>query len=378
MRIRTFTISLSIVLVLALSPVTTLLFPARQVQAQQTPFLITPYYGNATITSRFDHEYPTPATNLVNVFRRHDGARWTNPPTPVDLYNCQQGVNCYDGHNGYDFVLPGNGGYDRVLAAAGGTVTEVRWDNLGNHGAGYGLFIEITHSNSYVTRYAHLSAAAVSPGQYVPAGQIIGTSGNTGVSTGAHLHFDVRDNNLRAVDPFGWTGTGDDPWAVHQDGATSWFMWADGEFAGSPIADPTPAGSPTIYVDDTTNNTGGFDKGSGGPFNNVCQGDCGGWTSEAAGIGNHIYHTPADRTRGAGGDQWARWRPTIPLPGVYEVWVYVPYSWNATSWQAPYVIETGAGQFTAYGVDQAGLVNRWVCIGAYHFLSGSQAYVYVT
>ena len=82
-----------------------LLLPARQAQAQQTTFLITPYYGNATITSRFDHEFPTPVTNRVNVFRRHDGARWTDPPTLVDVNNCTQGVNCYDGHNGYDRVL---------------------------------------------------------------------------------------------------------------------------------------------------------------------------------------------------------------------------------------------------------------------------------
>jgi len=381
MRARTFAIPLSIVLSLVLSPVLSLLLPAREAQAQQTPFLITPYYGNATITARFDHHYPTygraPNSN-DNIFQPSDGAWYQNPP-PVDPVNCQ-GVRCYDGHDGYDFVLPGNGGYDRVLAAADGTVTLVQWQNLGCHRGdlcGWGLYIEITHSNGYVMRYAHLSAAAVSPGQYVVAGQIIGTSGNTGASTGAHLHFGVRrfDNN-REVDPFGWTGAGNDPWAVHAQGATSWFMWAGGEFAGSPLADPTPAGSPAIYVDDTTNNTGGFSKGSGGPFNSPCQGNCGGWTSAAAGLGGDMYYTPADRTRAAGGDQWARWQPTIPLPGVYEVWVHVPPV-NATSWQAPYVIDTGSGQFTAYGVDQLGLYSQWVCIGAHHFLSGLRS-VYVT
>jgi len=130
MRARTFAIPLGIVLLLVLSPILSLLLPAREAQAQQTPFLITPYYGNATITSRFDHEYPTygrtPNSNN-NIFRRTDGARWTNPPTPVDVNNCTQGVNCYDGHDGYDFTRAENGGYFRVLAAAGVTVARQAW-----------------------------------------------------------------------------------------------------------------------------------------------------------------------------------------------------------------------------------------------------------
>ena len=120
---RTLSIFLILVSLVVISLLIFLFLPAQSVKAQQNPFLITPYYGSETITSRFDHEYPTYTgypDNNNNIFTRHDGARWT-PPGPVELDNCDTGVNCYDGHNGYDFALS----YERVLAAAIGQVTFV-------------------------------------------------------------------------------------------------------------------------------------------------------------------------------------------------------------------------------------------------------------
>jgi hypothetical protein len=263
-----------------------------------------------------------------------------------------------------------------VLAAASGTVTEVRWQDLNNHDSGYGLFIEITHWEGYITRYGHLSAAAVSLGNYVTAGQIIGTSGDTGDSTGPHLHFDVRrsDNN-RNVDPFGWTGAGGDPWQTYY-GVTSWFMWNGGEFAGSPIPDPTPSGSPEIIVDDNNNNSNGFSKGTGGPFTNICPpASCPNWHSQSSGYGSDSYYTYVNFNTP---NNWAKWQPTIPKPGTYEIWVYVP-SVGATSYQAKYNILSDSGTHIAFGVDQSELYNQWVNIGAYHFQSSSSRYyVYVT
>jgi murein DD-endopeptidase MepM/ murein hydrolase activator NlpD len=81
-----------------------------------------------------------------------------------------------------------------VKAAASGTVTQA-----GNAGS-YGLLVIIKHANGYETRYAHNSRITVKVGQYVKQGDIIAYSGNTGNSTGPHLHFEIRVNG-KAVDP---------------------------------------------------------------------------------------------------------------------------------------------------------------------------------
>ncbi|MHB8860208.1 MAG: peptidoglycan DD-metalloendopeptidase family protein [Minisyncoccota bacterium] len=83
-----------------------------------------------------------------------------------------------------------------ILAAADGTVIIAR-DN-GAWNGGYGNYIVITHGNGTQTLYAHMTKTAVSPGESVAAGQIIGYVGSTGMSTGAHLHFEVRG----AANPF--------------------------------------------------------------------------------------------------------------------------------------------------------------------------------
>ena len=86
-------------------------------------------------------------------------------------------------HEGIDFVAdPGT----RVVASAGGVVvTAERHPQYGN-------LIEIDRGNDFSSRYAHLSSIKVKPGQIIKRGQEIGASGNTGRSTGPHLHFEVR------------------------------------------------------------------------------------------------------------------------------------------------------------------------------------------
>ena len=66
--------------------------------------------------------------------------------------------------------------------------------------AGYGKLIVIRHENGMTSHYGHCGEIRVNPGQNVLAGQIIGSVGNTGLSTGPHLHFEVRFNGA-AVDP---------------------------------------------------------------------------------------------------------------------------------------------------------------------------------
>lgn len=76
-----------------------------------------------------------------------------------------------------------------VTAAAGGTVKRA-----GRYGA-YGNIVEITHQDGFSTRYAHLYDVAVKKGQKVRQGDVIGRQGNTGRSTGSHLHYEVRYRN---------------------------------------------------------------------------------------------------------------------------------------------------------------------------------------
>lgn len=87
-------------------------------------------------------------------------------------------------HTGVDIGAP-NG--TPVVSAASGTVIASRFMS------GYGNCIMIDHGGK-VTVYGHLSSRAVSPGQSVSAGETIGYVGSTGMSTGAHLHFEVRVN----------------------------------------------------------------------------------------------------------------------------------------------------------------------------------------
>ena len=97
----------------------------------------------------------------------------------------------YKMHNGVD--LPGKTGTP-VIASRGGVVTTaVFHKTCGNH-------IWINHGNGYKSVYMHLDTMIVSVGQYVEAGQQIGTLGNTGGSTGPHLHFGIVENGVY-IDP---------------------------------------------------------------------------------------------------------------------------------------------------------------------------------
>ena len=94
-------------------------------------------------------------------------------------------------HSGLDFRGPTG---TPIYAAAKGKVTFVGWKG------GYGKTVEIKHGNGMMTRYAHMSKFGAKVGQQVEGGETIGAIGNTGRSTGPHLHFEVRINN-RAVNP---------------------------------------------------------------------------------------------------------------------------------------------------------------------------------
>lgn len=94
-------------------------------------------------------------------------------------------------HEGIDFELPHG---TPVLAAADGVVMRSGWD------ADYGYNVLVQHVDGYATRYAHASELQVVNGEVIKASQVIGKSGNSGRSTGPHLHFEVLKES-KAVDP---------------------------------------------------------------------------------------------------------------------------------------------------------------------------------
>lgn len=95
-------------------------------------------------------------------------------------------------HKGLDFSTWRSG--DAVLATASGQVVTVSYDNS------FGNYIIIKHNHGMYTRYAHLNSFRVKKGQIVDQGEVIGTIGNTGISTGPHLHYEVHIGS-DVVDP---------------------------------------------------------------------------------------------------------------------------------------------------------------------------------
>ena len=96
-------------------------------------------------------------------------------------------------HTGVDWATP----YGTPIFASGnGVIEKVGWEG------GYGKYVRIKHNNGYETAYGHMSAYAkgMEPGKRVRQGQVIGFVGSTGMSTGAHVHYEILVNG-RFVDP---------------------------------------------------------------------------------------------------------------------------------------------------------------------------------
>lgn len=96
-------------------------------------------------------------------------------------------------HKGIDYGTPIG---TAILASADGTAMIT-----GYQAKGYGHYVILTHPNGYSSIYAHLSEITVKQGQAVSKGDQIGKSGNTGNSTGPHLHFEIHDSRNAVIDP---------------------------------------------------------------------------------------------------------------------------------------------------------------------------------
>lgn len=191
------------------------------------PMLSNPLRGSFPHASFFDHDLPVSPGGIGEQLTSC-GDRVTN-------------AESIDGHDGHDWVMPA--GTPVHAAAPGevtfaGTVEPFACAALGRTVSDQ-LMVEILHPPAQVERfnttYVHLSRVDVQVGQTVSEGQVIGLSGNTGCSTQPQLHFGVarlsntNDGEPAQIDPYGWEGSGADPWARHPQGAGSFWLWKPGQ-----------------------------------------------------------------------------------------------------------------------------------------------------
>lgn len=147
------------------------------------------------------------ATATVQTAAAKKAASWVSPVKGYKLSaRFAQAGNMWSAkHSGQDFAVKSG---TAVAAAHGGTVVKAGGNGAGD-GPAYGNAVVIKHGNGTFSQYAHLAKVSVKVGQVVKTGQRIALSGNTGNSSGPHLHFEIRTtaNYGSAIDPVAFLRT---------------------------------------------------------------------------------------------------------------------------------------------------------------------------
>ena len=357
-----------------------------------TAFLFPPYPGTASQESVFDHTSPNyVADKRVVTFNGAEARKNCPQPPPPGTPPPEPGVCdagygiywsyslgswlAYDGHDGIDYGLS-----YRPLYAAADTdqVIYSGWWDPQNHKVSLGLYVRLHHPNGYSTSYGHMSAVAVqgcsSPGcVFFQHGEWIGFSGNTGNSTGPHLHLRVVNPAGKAVDPYGWTGSGADPWSANQR-ESLWvsnpsliYYGAEIFPSGNPLDFPAAPGN-GIIVDD---GSGGFSESPASCWNAA---------SASSATGGSMRFAKARVTAPTCSGQWAF--PQGATPGQYAVYIRVP-AIHATSEGAFYDIQHNAEVDRVY-INQVVYPNRfyasdgWLYAGKYNFNSAGDEFIELT
>ena len=279
------------------------------------------------------------------------------------MATCTGGVNCYDGHNGYDLNLS----YESVLSAAAGTVIRAGWYDPLNHQSALGLWAAVDHGNGYVTAYGHLSALTVAVGDKVGTQWQLGTSGTTGSSTGPHLHMATYYLPYwNATDPFGWSGSYADPNTV-----PDYYLWVNNPGTAGTVPLLSGNGS-AIYPGATLVDDSDAGWSSTGTWNAA---------QSATDIKGNLHWAA---TTSGSATATATWQPDLSADGYYEVGVFVNDNHASSSW-APYTVysddpnhpgteiahtvyvdESHIGSFQGpYGWENTG--PQWVSLGTYYF-----------
>lgn len=154
-------------------------------------FMFVIFVSSLTQQQQYEHSSETfQSSNNNEIITLFENSPLIPPYIVTEEYGFYTGNESYmGGHYGIDM----SGGYGaKVLTVLDGIVTDVVNTCSLTNCDGYGNMITIKHHDTFFTRYAHLDSVFVSVGQTVTKGQIIGLQGNTGRSTGTHLHFEVR------------------------------------------------------------------------------------------------------------------------------------------------------------------------------------------
>lgn len=188
----------------------------------------------------FEDRYSFPLSNPFD----HRLPFWTDDPHPEVLDWTGSSLSTLNGHDGYDWPMPTG---TPILAVADGVVRfagrEQPWScPLLDGDTVAARFVRIRHTAPTGERIhsvsLHLDRIDVAEGDSVRMGEPIGLSGNTGCSTGPHLHFEAmrehywrvpKEGYIKVMDPSGWRGGGLDPWLIDSNGVASTRVWIPGE-----------------------------------------------------------------------------------------------------------------------------------------------------
>ena len=273
------------------------------------------------MTSFFDHYYPDYGTaNGVTIY------------TGESVNDCNP--HCYQGHPGYDWSMPEG---TPIYAVSGGEV-----ENRIFSSSGYGNRLIILHANGYRTLYAHLreiNPFNVLMGDIITQGKLIGWSGNSGNSSGPHLHFGVyrgtvTSSEVNVTDPFGWRGISQDPLNQFGSAHTASCLWRN--------YDTDPISCVDTIVEDAG---AGFSLG-------------GTWESSEIGHGYHMYFR-----NNTNGNDSAVWCLDTKYAGAYKFYTWIPWE-NAYTQSADYGIWTANGWVTIT-INQQNYSDEWVLLGTF-------------
>lgn len=355
-------------------------------------FLYPPFYGRSTEESIFDHSNPTYSTsdNKIVTYQGETLNKACPNPAPGGFqppnglcdygyggyWSYQLGAySFYNGHDGIDYGVS----YRQLLAAADANqVVYAGWYNPQDHRTNLGIYVRLRHANGYDTWYGHMSALAVQSCTFtncinLPHGEVIGTSGTTGNSSGPHLHFRVTNPQGKQIDPYGWGGqAGLDPWSYNQK-ESLWVQFPNISASssnvypsGGSLVEP-PAAPLGYLVDDIDPRFSQLPLGCWTSIN----------TSASNSQGSHML---AIQPVTSGVDTCkARWK--LPLgsgAGIFAVYVRIP-AVHATSEGALYnILHDGRTDVVVLnqGVfPNSSVPDGWVYLGKYYFNGLGSEYI---
>ncbi|MFH1012256.1 MAG: S8 family serine peptidase, partial [Candidatus Peregrinibacteria bacterium] len=352
------------------------------VEPPDNAFLKSPYEKNdrnnfCGIGSFFDHEYPIYTQEAAGI--SDATVLFTGKKLPSGIV----GYSNYSGHNGID-SYPRNcvtRQGKEIYPAEDGEVSEVV-ENYGTEG--YGNYVDIDHDidndgyPDYRTRYGHLvEKSSLTKGQNVTTEDLIGIAGNTGKSSGVHLHFHVTrlikvnqngeiridENKSKIIDPLGWWGDRDDilndPWQQREPYAKSAFLFE----SGSEVDDKDHA-----FFEFNTQSLPWFFTYSDNDLE----------MKNGRALWRYTAHDPSHTW-----DNWAFWGADLDTAGKYQVKAFIPeYAVDGESVAGEKVTTKAIyrvyhnGTYNDITVDQKNNIGKWVNLGEpFDFEKGAKAAV---